>query len=79
MHNCDLQMLLYIGSSDYDPGPYTILFSAGETIKSFNISVFDNNTFEALESFNLTINPPSFGFVGNPHQAVITIIDDDGK
>ena len=32
-----------------------------------------------MESFNLTVNPPSFVFLGNPHQATIIIIDDDGK
>ena len=48
-------------------------------MKSFNISIFDNDTFESLESFNLTITPPSFVLLGNPHQAIVTIIDDDGK
>ena len=70
---------MYLGNVDYDPGPYSVLFAAGETVKSFNISIFDNNTFESLESFTLTISPPSFVLLGNPHQAIITIIDDDGK
>ena len=68
-----------IESVDYDPGPYSILFLAGETIKSFNISIFDNNTFEALETFNLIINPSSFVSLGTPHQAVTRIMDDDSK
>ena len=46
-------------------------------MKSFDISIFDNNTFESLESFNLTISPPSFVLLGNPHQAIATIVDDD--
>ena len=72
-------ILFYTGGIDYDPGPYSILFSAGETNKSFNISIFDNNTFESLENFNLLISPHAFILLGNPHQAVTTIRDDDGK
>jgi len=48
-------------------------------VKSFNISIFDNNTFESLESFNLEISPHAFILLGNPHQAVTTIRDDDSK
>ena len=74
-----IPLLLLLESVDYDPGPYNILFSAGETIKSFNISIFDNNTFEALETFNLIINPSRFVSLGTPHQTVIRIMDDDSK
>ena len=70
---------VFIENVDYDPGAYSILFSAGETIKSFNISIFDNDTFEALETFNLIINPSSFVSLGTPHQAVTRIVDDDGE
>ena len=66
-----------IGNVDYDPGPYSLLFTAGETAKSFDISLFDDNTFESLESFTLTISPPSFVLLGNPQQAIAGIIDDD--
>ena len=69
--------LYFIGSADYDPGPYNILFSAGETIKPFNILIFDNDTFEALETFNLIISPSSFVSLGITHQAVVRITDDD--
>ena len=53
------------------------MFSAGETIRSFNISVFDNDTFEALEAFNLIISPSNFVSPGTTHQAVVRITDDD--
>ena len=68
-----------IGGVDYDPGPYSIIFSAGGTSKSFNITIFDNNTFESLESFNLLISPHALILLGSPHQAVTTIRDDDGR
>ena len=73
-------ILICVGGFDYDPGPYSILFSAGETFRSFNISIFDNNTYEAFESFNLIISPPGFVLFGNPRQTITTISDeDDGK
>ena len=53
------------------------MFSAGETIKPFNILIFDNDTFEALETFNLIISPSSFVSLGITHQAVVRITDDD--
>jgi len=67
----------HLGNVDYDAGPYNVMFSAGETIKSFNILIFNNNTFEALESFNLVISPSNFIILGDPHQAITTITDDD--
>ena len=67
----------FIESVDYDPGPYNIVFSAGESIKPFNISIFDNDTFEALETFNLIISPLSFVSLDTTHQAVVRITDDD--
>jgi len=73
------QNYFYLGNVDYDAGPYNVIFSTGETIKSFNISIFDNNTFEALKSFNLVISPSNFIILGNPHQAITTITDDDCK
>ena len=69
--------ITHVGDFDYDPGPYNISFSAGETFKSFNITILDNNTYEASESFNLIISPHSFVLFGTPRQAVTTITDED--
>ena len=63
---------------DYEPGPYTIVFNALTTSASFDITIFDNHTFEASESFYLTLNLPSFVFLGNPSKVIATILDHRG-
>ena len=64
---------------DYDPGLYTVMFNAGETEKSFQLSIIDDDVFEGNENFNLTINStsPSVVSIGDPNQAKVTILDDD--
>ena len=71
-------MHLFVGDFDYDPGPYTAVFPALTTTASFDIRIFDNHTFEASETFNLTIDPPSFVFQGDPSQVTATILDHRG-
>ena len=70
--------LFCIGHFDYDPGPYTAVFPNLTTTASFNIRIFDNHTFEASETFDLTISPPSFVFQGTPYQVTATILDHRG-
>ena len=48
----------------------------------FNIPITDDDILEGNENFTLTINPsslPNSVFVGNPGQATVTIVDDDGE
>ena len=74
---------MYIGQSiDYDSGPYTVQFNAGDTRVSFNVSVYDDNILERNETFNLLINTsslPSGVTVDDPGQTTVTIVDNDGK
>ena len=47
---------------------------------SFDVPINDDIICEGIEEFNLTINSsstPKFVTVTNPHQATLTIIDND--
>ena len=48
----------------------------------FNVSLIDDIIYEGNEDFTLTIDPsslPTGVTVGNPDQATVTIVDNDGK
>ena len=67
---------------DYVSGPYTVMFLAGVTNTSFNITINDDMISEGNESFTPTIDPsslPTGGTVVNPGQATVTIKDCDGN
>ena len=66
---------------DYTSGPYSVTFPAGVTSVLFNISINDDNIVEDNETFMLTINSSlaTGVMVGNPSQATMTIVDNDGK
>ena len=62
--------------------PYIVTFAAGETSVVFDIAISDDSIFEDNENFILVINSsslPSGVNVGNPGQAIVTIVDDDCK
>ena len=68
------------GGDDYSSGPYNVTFTAGTTNSSFTISIRNDNTFEDNENFALTITSlPNIITVGNPRQATVTIVDDEGN
>ena len=59
-----------------------VMFTAGETSVSFNVSIINDNTLEANEDFTLTIDSSSIlnNFrVGDPGSAIVTIVNDDGE
>ena len=61
---------------------YSVVFHAGMTTVSFNISIHDDDIFEGSESFILDINAntlPDSVTADEPSQATIMIVDDDGK
>ena len=67
---------------DYGSGPYEVIFTAGTTEASFNVSFTDDDIFESNENFMITIDPsslPSNVSVGDPGQVTVTIVDNDGK
>ena len=70
------------GGVDYDSGPYTVTFTAGQTSASFDIQINNDNIFEANETFSLTIEPsslPSTITLSSSATLTATILDDDCK
>ena len=70
------------GGVDYDSGPYTVTFTAGQTSASFDVAINDDSLFENNERFRLAINQsslPSQVTTGNPGQATVTVSDNDGE
>ena len=66
--------------SDYEAGPYTVSFTAGETSATLMVSTMDDNTTELSEYFVVVINStdqPSVVEIGTPNNTVITIEDND--
>lgn len=67
--------------NDYDSfGWQTISFATGESEKTFNISIADDSSEEADETFNFLLGKPSNGTtLGSIASAEVTIIDNDGS
>ena len=68
--------------TDYGSGPYTVTFVAGQTRTVFNVPLNNDDYYEGNENFVVTINSsslPSRVTPGNPNQATVTIVDNDGK
>jgi len=66
---------------DYTSGPYTVTFPAGETSVTFDVPITDD-ILEGNENFMLTIDQSSLPTGvnrGDPSEATVTIVDDDGK
>ena len=68
------------GGVDYDSGPYTVTFTAGQTSIPFNVPINDDNISENNEQFDLIIDSiPSFVSFADPRQTTVTILDNDRK
>ena len=64
--------------ADYTSSNGTINFAAGETVKTFSISISDDLFIEGSETITITLTNPSAGaFLGSPNTATLSIIDDD--
>ena len=71
---------IYVGD-DYKSGPFNVTIPTGETTAYFNISVIDDDVFEADESFSVTIDPSSLSstlLLRPSCLLIIRIVDDDG-
>jgi len=70
------------GGVDYNSGPYSVTFTAGQTSVSFDVPINDEDIFEDDENFSLTINPSSLPpscSLGDPSSATVTIVNDEGE
>lgn len=77
---CNYHWLLFYNATDYGAGPYTVQFSRGDTMASFQVGIVDDINPEVNETFILAINSSlitdcSGISVGNPNQARVTILD----
>ena len=64
--------------SDYTDTSGTLNFSAGDTEKTFTVSVIGDEVYEGDETVDLTLSGPVSATLGAPNSAVLTIVDDDG-
>ena len=58
------------------------MFPAGITSAYFIVSIINDNLLEGNETFTLTLDPlllPSDVIVGNPAEAIVTIVDGTGE
>ena len=70
------------GGVDYDSGPYTVTFTAGQTSASFDVPINDDNIYERNETFSLAIDQstlPNMVMLLPMCRLDVTIVDDDCK
>ena len=74
----------YVALSAFGTNPLAIA-QFGDSLRRFcfDVTIIDDTQFELSETFNVTIelsfDSPTSGIVVDPAEAVITILDDDGK
>ncbi len=65
-------------NNDYEPvAPTTLNFAAGETIKTFGVTINGDSTVEPNETFTVNLTNPSAGAEITTAQATGTILNDD--
>ena len=82
---CILNYILFstfhsTAGSDYEAGPYTVTFTAGQVYATLTVSTIDDNTTELTEYFKVAINStdqPSVVEIAAPNKTVIPIEDND--
>ena len=68
------------GGADYETGPYTVTFTAGQLYATLMVSTMDDSTTELSEYFSVTItstDQPGAAEIGSPNMTFITIEDND--
>ena len=77
-----VELIISGGGVDYVSGPYTVIFPAGNTSSSFDISITVDNLVELNETIDLTIQStslPTGASVSDPSQATVIIMNSDRK
>uniref|UniRef100_A0A1I8J347 Cadherin domain-containing protein n=1 Tax=Macrostomum lignano TaxID=282301 RepID=A0A1I8J347_9PLAT len=66
-------------STDFDIQPSTLVFNPGETEKTIEVLILDDDIPESDEAFQVVLGNPTNGLLlGTPSVAVITILSNDG-
>ena len=71
-----------LGGLDFTSGVYAVLFPAGVTRVTFNVTIIDDNILEHDETFTLAIDLstlPNRIIIGGSTHTRITILNDDSK
>jgi hypothetical protein len=63
--------------SDYTAASGALNFAANETSKTFSVPILSDTSAEGDETVNLTLSGGTNAALGEPSQAVLTIVDDD--
>ena len=63
--------------SDYNTATGTLAFAAGETSKTFSITLLNDTLVENNETVSLSLTSPSGATLGTPATAVLTITSED--
>ena len=82
IHIIQLNHIMSTIGKDYNSGSYEILFTAGQTKVSFNISIFEDEIKDDNEMFTLTIFKtmlPDRVSAGNPSTSTVIIADTTGQ
>jgi len=75
--NCNVFNHLASQRCDYLNSAGALTFAAGETSKSFSVSIVDDSYAEGDETFTVSLNNVSVAALGVPSTASITITDND--
>ena len=72
--------LCLTAGDDYEAGPYTVSFSAGQQYATLMVSTVEDSTTELSEYFEVVItstDQPGFVEIGSSNTSFITIEDND--
>ena len=71
-----------MGGIDYDSGPYSVIFTAGTTNTSFDVTIISNDVYQGNVYFNIIIDAsllPNDVMIGDTNPLRVIIVDDDSK
>ena len=68
-----------LNSADYGAMSGILTFAPGETSKTFFISITDDATKEATETFNIVLSNATNAKLGSPTTATVSITDNDKR
>lgn len=65
--------------SDYTAKSGTLTFAPGEFTKTITVPILDDNVFEGVETFNITLSNANGASLVSPSTAVVSIVDNESK